>query len=179
MCPIFSSDLRWPSSNSCTFFKALLRLLFPSEAHPASPTLYFSFPLCSAQSGFHNLVVVVESFGWVSGVSQGLSFPGSLVSPALLQDMQINARWMDLADTCQVWNSQTSSARCPNHSQPTGPLQGKQWWVRLGFEFQLLYWLTWLNYLYLLGLCACPSRVSVPSAVKRGDGFYYTCWCRG
>lgn len=57
MCPIFSSDLGWPSSNFCTFFKALLRLLFLYEAHPASPTLCFSFPLCPAQSGFHNLVV--------------------------------------------------------------------------------------------------------------------------
>lgn len=30
----------------------------------------------------------------------------------------------------------------------------------------------WLNYPYLLGLCACPSRVPVLSAGKRDDSFY-------
>ena len=74
---------------------------------------------------------------------------------------------MDLADTCQLWNSQTSSARCPNHSQPMGPLQEKQWCVRLGFEFQLLYWLS-VTKLPILAGSLCLSFQGLFSQLANG-----------
>lgn len=83
---IFSSTLCClvrPSPNTCTLFKAQWGLHFLSKASPCWPQslFFFSSPLGLAKSGFHNVVMLLESCGWLLSGSWLLICPGSLGVP--------------------------------------------------------------------------------------------------